>query len=330
MREINKYYFSQRGLKLDEGIGAKEGRKSEISTLMAVSYDFGILLKDLTVKRLSLKERNIALNMAKYLITEIELFDKFERHKKLPYVRLSRVFKLNKKAVEELSDYILIYTLIFSNPELCYLQQGLFVKEKENAEAKEVVELIDMSSKDEFKGIILQKGKKSSIILTSEGEFLKVKNTEEELEAGDITKAEISRGFARYKKLAGIVAVIMLALTIGGYFLYTKPHSTVVVNTTSKIIYTINKGQRIVEANSQTSKGKTLIETISPVDKKLDKMVIETLKYAVENEMLPKDGIIINISGNNLEYGSLQETQSYVNENNITVYINNNGNEQKL
>lgn len=330
MRNINKYYFSQRQLKLDDGIGANEGRKFEISKLIEISYEFGILLKDLTIKRFTIKERNIALNMAKYLITEIELFDKFEKHKKLPYARLSKVFKVNRNVLESLADYIIIYTLILSNPELCYLQQGLFIKEKENSEAKEVVELIDVSSRNEFKGILLQKGRRKSIILNSEGEFLKVKNSYEEADIGEVITSELAKSFNDYKKYVIIATIMTLSIAIGSYFIYMKPHSTVVVNTTSKMVYTINKWQRVVEANSQTTKGKTLIETISPIDKNLDIMIKETIKYAVENEMIPKDGIIINISGNNLEYGSLKETQSYIKENSIVVYINNNGNEQKL
>lgn len=329
MRDINKYYFSQRKLKLDDGENASEGRKGEIIKLASLSYEYGVLFKDLTFRRLTLRERNIAINMAKYLITEFEVFNKFEEHKKLPLNRLSRVFKLNKKTVEEMADYIIVYTLIYSNPDFCYLQQALLLKEKENESAKEVVELIDVSQDDILKGVAIQSGRKSTIIMTSEGEFLNI-NNENSIDIGFVASGSLHKGISYYKKHIALAILGVILVCIGGYFFYTRPTSTIVINTTSNIMYTINKGDRVIEAKSPTDKGKELIKNLSPIDKNIDEIVIETLKYAVEKNMYPEEGIIINVSGENLDYSALDQTKEYIKENNIIVYINNNGNEQKL
>ncbi|MGL4772167.1 MAG: anti-sigma factor domain-containing protein [Clostridium sp.] len=328
MSKINKYYFSERPGIIDLSEKAIIARNDEINKFSNILYDYGILIKDLPIEKLKKRDRDRILNAAYFIVRDIKAFDILQQKKQVPMKLVCRAIRVNPDYFKQFRDYIIAYTIILSNPEFKYIQDLLMIREKENERAKEVVELIGEEGITTLTGVVLQKGKRSSIILTTQGEFVKINNGDGDV--GSVATGERVRGIGHYKVhiLIGILAVALIGGLI--FFKYTSVHATVTVNTTSQIVYGVNNNNKIVEAKSKTSKGKELIENILPLDNKFDGVIRDTIKYANENSMIPKDGIIINISGKYLEYGILQDTKAYIEENNINVMINNNGNEQKL
>ncbi|MGL5150302.1 MAG: anti-sigma-I factor RsgI family protein [Clostridium sp.] len=313
---------------IDSSEKAIIARQHEIREFSESLYKYGILLKDLPLIKLKKKDRDRALNAAYFIIQDINAYDALENKKTIPVGLVSRGIKVNSSFIEDFKEYIIAYVLILSNPSMKHLQDMLLIREKQGDTNKEVVELLEVSINTKKTGVIVHKGKKLSIILTPQGEFVKIKS--DIYEFGGVGTGEENQGLRKYKIhiSAAIGAIIIIAGLL--FINYNRENLTITVNTTSSIVYEVNGNNKIISAKSQPSKGKTLIENISPLDKGVDKVIKETIKYANENNMIPKDGIVINVSGDSLKYGLLNDVKEYISENNITVLINNNGNERKL
>ncbi|MCR6514767.1 hypothetical protein M4I33_07715 [Clostridium sp. LY3-2] len=128
--EKNKYSFSEDSPALfavGESIDA--ARRKQINEIINELYDYKVLLKDLVVLEPSIKQRNIILNLALYITSNLEILEKFQKDKELPIRELRRTTFISKSFVERWNDYLIAYIVIFANPYYKLVQDYLRITE---------------------------------------------------------------------------------------------------------------------------------------------------------------------------------------------------------
>ena len=71
-----------------------------------------------------------------------------------------------------------------------------------------------------------------------------------------------------------------------------------------------------------------LVEETNLLDQKLDRAIYKIIEYANENEMVKSTGI--TVTGKELRYNSLPETEEYIYKKDLKVRFNNSGREHKV
>ncbi|GAA0078193.1 hypothetical protein UT300005_25710 [Clostridium sp. CTA-5] len=322
----SKYTFSSIPSMILIGDRAEENRNKQINLFLKEISLYKILIKDLVNYPPTEKQKNIILNISYYIVQDNEWGEIIERKKDLPISKLSKQLKIKEEFLKKWRDYILVYYTIFLNPEHKCIQDYFRIEETKNA-----VKSINVRKKANlYRGIAIKSFKRSSCILTSTGDFIKIK-TNREIRVGEEASGQEKRTLKHYRVHISIMAFILIFLGLGLYNYYSKVKSTVIINTTSTIKLEANFLDKVIYAYSPTDKGKKLIVETNLLNKNVDIAIKEILENAFENNMIPQqDKMFITISGKTLEYGTLKETSKFANENNISILINNGGNQHKL
>lgn len=378
--EKNKYSFSEDSPALFAvGESIDEARRKQINEIINELYDYKVLLKDLVVLEPSIKQRNIILNLALYITSNLEILEKFQKDKELPIRELRRTTFISKSFVERWNDYLIAYIVIFANPYYKLVQDYLRITEngqiieieeveevketyesdnkvvsldvekkeedkdsEESEEAKEEIdETLDNDTSSDFdnvisitkgmenKGMVLSLTKRSMYLLTSVGEFKKVKRDKD---------SKVGReGFGTKKKSLKdfkIPIAIVILLIITGvsvfYHQYKKIDSTILIKTTSQVKLDVNPFGRVIYIYSSTDRGKEMLNEVGGLNEDFDEVLRNVLKYSKDNGMVPEGRIFVSITGDPIKYGMLEKTGRYIIDNKIELVINNAGTEHKL
>ena len=326
--EYEKYKFSTKpttSLALDDIV---EKREEEIERLKEDLLNYKILIKDLTYYETSYAMRNKLLNIAYFIIEDVELFDYLTTTKKFPINRLLKRTPVNKEFYQTWRQYIVAYVVILSNPNYKYLQDYLQVEEASQITATE--EIIQYNKEEEeHRGILLYKGINYVIVLTSKGEFIKLKY-KKDTRIGEEFIGKESFSLKKYKLQLSIIASIVAILLIIGAFQYKSTDKTIAIETTSLITLEVNRFDIIIDAYTKTEKGSNMLNTLNVNNTNIDKSIKEILKYAASNDMIPKTGIVITVTGRPLKYNALSTTESFIAEEGLQVKLNNSGDEHKV
>ena len=323
----NKYRFSSiKPLILisDEVI---EFRKQQITMFTSELLKYKVLVRDLVKDNVSYSIRNELLNIAMFITNDIELYDKFIKEEDIPVDAIHRATRIDSKYINKYREYIIAYTLILGNPNYKNLQD--YIEILENTEEDLGKDIIEYEEKIGFDGIVLDSNKKNAIVMTSLGEFKKLKLKESCFKGEEIKSVE-KKGLKDYKLYASIISIFTLIFVLSIIYKYNGVVSTVVVETTSPIKLEINGFNRVLNVSSSTEKGNTLITETSVLDNNVDEAICKIIEYANENEMVKDSGIVITITGKALKHNSLEETAEFVYKKDLKVRLNNAGSEHKL
>lgn len=325
--EYDRYKFSTKSpnnLALDDVV---EKREEEIDILKEELLNYKILIKDLIHDEPSYIVRNKILNIAYFIIEDVEIFDYLTKNKKFPLNRLVKSTPIDKEFYQTWKEFIVTYVVILSNPNYTYLQEYLQVVEAVNILGSD--EIIENNKEVEHRGLILLKGIKSAIIMTSKGEFIKVKAGKDNKIGEDYISKE-SFTFKKYKLQISILLSIILVIFTIGIFQYRSLDKTIVVETTSEITLEVNKFNKVINSYTATEKGNIMLNKLDLNNLDIDYAVMGILNYAINNEMVPDTGILITITGKALGYNDLEETEKFIEEQGLQVKLNNSGQENKV
>ena len=323
----NKYRFSSiKPLILisDEVI---EFRNQQIINLTSELLKYKVLVRDLVKDNVSYSIRNELLNIAMFITNNVELYDRFIKEEDIPVDVIRIAARVDSKYINKYRDYIIAYTLILGNPNYKNLQD--YIQIVENTEEDLGKDIIEYEEKMGHDGIVLESNKKNAIVMTSIGEFKKLK-LKEPCFRGEEIKAIEKKSLKDYKLYVSIISIFALIFVLSIIYKYNNVVSTVVVETTSPIRLEINGFNRVLDVSSSTEKGKTLIAETSVLDNNIDKAICKIIEYANENEMVKDSGIVITITGKALKHNSLEETADFVYKKDLKVRLNNAGSEHKL
>lgn len=322
----NKYVFTSIPAMLLIGDSAEDNRNQQISLFLNELNTYNVLLKDLVNFPLKESDRNIALNIAYYIIDNEELLKLVTRKKDLPISNLSKLTKIKRNYLEKFRDYILTYYIILINPNYKPIQDYFKIKLREENNAVSILN----KKQDICKGLVIKVLNKSAYIVTSKGEFLKVRTSSKE-SVGDICAGKERKGLRYYKIHISILLFILILIGSAIIIEYRMTQSILVIQTTSNIKIHVNKFNKVIYAYSPTDKGEELIENVNILNMNVDDAVADIFEYALNNEMLDlSKKTLITINGQPIKYGLLSKTNKVISENNIPIIINNAGNQQKL
>ena len=331
-----KYVFSSTPNMLLIGGKTDINRNKQIELFLKKLSLYNILLKDLINYPPKRKQRNIILNISYYILEDDNLRDCVERKKDLPIRNVCKKLDISDEFLRKWKEYILFYYIIFSNVDYKFIQEYLKIEEKSN----NVVNLNNVKKTEFFRGIVLKSLNSSAYILTSSGEIIKIK-CDKNTKIGQEISGQQKKSFRNYKIY---FCILIFLIMITGMFLYSyyyKSKSTIIVNTTSSIKLECNFLNKVIYSYSETEKGTNLIISTDILHKNIDEAIKEILDYAINNKMIPTDNkILITVNGETLKYGTLKDTSKFLNEINeknksenksqISVLINNGGNQHKL
>lgn len=324
----DKYKFSYMSPLTLVGDDVVEERREQIVALIDELIVYSVVLKDLTYIEAPYNIRNELVNIALYIVSNIELYEEFIEKKELPISKVIKAIAKPRKFIEEYKEYIITYLIILGNPSYKLIQDYLRVVE-ENKKLENSSNITAFSENDNTRGMILVKNKRDAIVITSIGEFKKVRIIEEAA-IGEEVEGYKRKSLKDYKMQVSLLSIlIIITLTLGVYN-YNKTVTTVVVDSASIVKLDVNFLGRAVRVNLDKSISSESIGKDEILDRDLDTVLYKVLKYYNENDMLLSNKVIVTISGKSIEYGVLKETQKYVKEKSIDIRINNNGMEQKL
>ncbi|WP_252229879.1 anti-sigma factor domain-containing protein [Clostridium sp. ZBS15] len=331
-----KYVFSSTPNMLLIGGKTDINRNKQIELFLKKLSLYNILLKDLINYPPKEKQRNIILNISYYILEDDNLRDSVERKKDLPIRNVCKNLDVSDEFLRKWKEYILFYYIIFSNIDYKLIQEYLKIEEKSN----NVINLNNVKKTEFFRGIVLKSLNSSAYILTSSGEIIKIK-CDKNTKIGQEISGQQKKSFRNYKIYFCILIVLIMIIGMSLYSHYYNSQSTIIVNTTSAIKLECNFLDKVIYSYSETEKGTKLIISTDVLHKDIDESIKEILDYAINNEMIPTDNkILITVNGEALKYGALKETSKFLNEINeknksenksqISVLINNGGNQHKL
>ncbi|NFN18064.1 anti-sigma factor domain-containing protein [Clostridium botulinum] len=311
-------------------------RNKQIESCLKRLPAYNILLKDLINYPPKEKQRNIILNISYYILEDENLRDSVERRRELPIRNVCKKIDISEEFLRTWKEYILFYYVIFSNENYKLIQEYLKIEEKSN----NVATLNNIKKTEFFRGLVLKSLNNSAYILTSNGELIKIK-CDKNIKIGQEISGQQKKTFRYYKIHVCILIFLIMIMGMSLYSHYCKPQSTIIVNTTSAIKLECNFLDKVIYSYSASEKGRKLIISTDVLHQDIDESIKEILDYAINNEMIPSDNkILITVNGETLKYGILKETSKYLNEVNeknksenksqISVLINNGGNQRKL
>ena len=322
-----KYVFSSTPSMLDVGEEAERKREKQINLLLEELNDYTVVLKDLIIYKPTTKDKNLLLNVAYFIISNVELLDVFREKKEIPINKISKFTKIPQDFLVKWNDYIIMYCLILSNPEYALIQDYLKIEYLENY--TEVLNH-EENKKDKLeKGLVIKVNKKDDYILTSNGELFRVEKQNFE-KVGEEYRAKEKKGLKHFKLEIGAFLLLLVAIGFLIYKDYTNPVSTILIQSTSQIKIETNKYDKVVYAFAESEKGKAMLKHTDYLDENLDNVLEEFIEYANTHDMITEDGLVITVTGDPIKYGLLDKTGNYIVDNNVLVLINNSGVQQKL
>lgn len=326
----NKYKFSLKeplNLVKELNYGKEEEFREEIENLKMELEEYRVLLKDLDYDEPSYIDRNRILNIAYFIIEELEIFEYLIDKKKFPINGIMKRTPIKREFLEQWKCFIIAYVVLLSNPEYKKLQNYIKIVEADKITAiEEIKENVEVK---EHKGIIINKGFRSVSILTCKGEILRVKGTKEDEIGLEVVREKI-KTLKSYKLQISVLLSLVAVILIITIFRFNKIDRTVIIETTSTITLEVNSDDIVVNAYSRTEKGEKMLESLNLKRKKIDGSIKGVINYASENEMIPSSGIVVTVTGNPLKYGSLSKTEEFIKEKDLQVKFNNSGDENKV
>ena len=328
--EKNKYIFSNK-TKIRVVSKDKNQFNKEVIMLLKELKAFNIDLKKLVNKHIDINDKNIVLNIAMYISENVDLLDELKKVKDLPYKTIIMYSDIPKDFLGRWREYIIFYSILLNELKYKYLKSYLSIEKKEIEKKKEHLILIDKKEEKNplFRGIVLRDLKNASIVLTSKGEMIKLKNNEKTKLGDELTGREVLR-LRHYKKQIIIASLISAAIISISLLVYNYAYTTLVVRGTSEIKIDNNIFKRVVKATCPTSKGKELIFSTDLSNKKIDYAVKDIIEYMNKNKMIEKNKVVIFINKNRLKKNDLILTEQYVANKKIKVLVNNCGKEENF
>lgn len=323
----NKYVFSSLPLMFVIKGNNNLDRKKQIDLFLQELLSYDVIFKDLVNYPLKEKERNLALNLACYIIQDEELSKAFFNKEKLPIKKLSIKTKVSKSLIEKYCEYIIAYYFILSSEDYKIIKDFMKIEIRQEENSTDA----DRKKSKLHRGLVIKKSKKSLYIFTSDGRFMKVKSKQGEVEVGEICEGKELKKLTDFKIHISIFLIILLCIASAVVVEYRRVENFIVVQMTSSIKLHVNSFGKIIYVYSSTQKGREIMDEIDIENRDFDYGISKILEAGIEKNMIINGRkVYMTISGKSIQYGRLSKTNKVIIENNIPILINNAGNEQKL
>jgi hypothetical protein len=311
------------------------------------SLQISLYLKELTLYHTSLaqlikhtpsdKIRNELLNIAIICSQDVAFYESIRNNRNLPLKKLSDFTYKSRQFIEKWQYYILAYFILLSSDNYINIRGYLNIRDSSvKKEANNITSLQALNSsaseKNKFTGIILKAMKNSAIILTAQGNYVKISPHESSrCLVGSICTGKIKRDLWYFRYPIFIALIILFLSLLLGVRTYLKPARTILINGNSSIKIKSNAWDKVVEIKPLSANGEKITESLSLFNKSIDSSIYTILKSAYDKQIINENTpITIFISGSKKETPDLNKSSEYILDNKLKISINNNGIEHKI
>jgi len=139
-------------------------------------------------------------------------------------------------------------------------------------------------------GIVMEKSHGKLIVVTREGQFLKVKSTDNTIEIGQeiIINNKINSNYSLVKRVASIAAVFIILISGGyGVYGYYNPFGYINVDINPSVELTYNLYRRVINVKGLNEDGKQIVESIQDYkNKSIDSIVNKIVDNAINDKYI--------------------------------------------
>lgn len=297
----------------------KEEKLVEIDRYLKTLSSYTISLSSLSAVLSTRAERTLHLNLAMILLSEEKLLAKTKELKRIPLKVFSNLVEEPIHELKKAEKVILAYALLLEVDAFPMLRKILcFSTGKE-----EKTTPIDGR---ELMGLALKRSAGFAYILTSDGQFAKIRDKE-------TPRGEVAFGSKVWKKpnlLKPLLFLLVLAIPLGFYYssLQKEVERIVIVKASGEVTLKFNTFGDLIEAFGNNATGKVFIGKARFSEKDLDAVVGEIIEQAYITETIRERSTIeILISGKPLEktYFHQGATKDRIESYQIEAKINDNG-----
>jgi len=186
-------------------------------------------------------------------------------------------------------------------------------------------------------GVVLQIEKNKAILMTSSGEFTKVKISSKAPNIGDTYTGKVFKENNFIKYATAVACLFFMFLTGGGAYAYYSPVASAEVTINPSLELKLNRFDRIIKCTPLNKDGEILLSHLNikntTVNEGLSQIVEEAKKENFINDNYVKSGktISINVKSDSKKKNlNLSKFESSLAKNNLNVNINNNGKETTI
>lgn len=315
----NRYVFLEKPTMQVLHKEENEIRAFQIKGYLEKLKEFNIHVNSLTKTQHEKKDRSLMLNLALILVSEKKLWEKTLEDKRIPLKTFSRIVEEPVFELKEWQDHILAYALLLEEEKYPligkYLHYG--ASDKDDSFLRDANINMGLS--------LLTKGR-SSYILTSQGQFLKIRT--EDIPSGHMASGKIQR-----KKLHMVTPLIVLLLTaalLGGLYvnLSGRVSQTIILKAVGEVKMDFNPWGNVVNVIGINTAGRNFVEGAEFEDKDVDTVLAEIIEQAYITEIIrEKEEITVLISGEFLpeDFFKSGKTHDRIVSYQLNAKINNNG-----
>ncbi len=298
-------------------------KNNELRTLQIEAYlmelkEFRIPIGKLAENQYDTKRRNLMLNLALILLSEKKLWEKTLEDKKIPLKPFSRIVEEPIFELEDMQNQILAYALLFRDDLYPLIRKYLHY----GAQAKDESPLKDADNT----GIPLKRRGKTTFILTSQGQFMKIRV--QEASSGYVASGKNVR--KKPNLIKPLILLLLLSLLLGSVYisLSKRISQTIIVKAVGEVKMNFNTWGDMVNVIGINTSGKVFVEGAEFVDKDVDTVLAEIIEQAYITETIKEQAeITILVSGEFLpeDFFKSGKTHDRILSYQLNAKINNNG-----
>jgi len=294
-------------------------RAEEIDGYISELKTFSLNLEKLVQAQPDKHERSLILNLALILSSEEKLWEKVLENRRIPFNTFSKLVEEPVFELKKWHDYILSYSILLRGDKYPLIRRYLQYDLREKEDAFPI-------DSDAHSGLALKKRGSYAYILTSQGQFMKVKDEGNSI--GDVTSGKKAR--KKLNLLKPLIAVLMAALLLGLVYqnIAGKVDRTIIIRAEGEIKMDFNPLGDLVHISALNTRGQELIAKSDLEEKDIDSVLAEIIEQAYISETIKeRDEIIILVSGEFLpeDFFKSGKTRDRILSYQLDCKINNNG-----
>lgn len=294
-------------------------RAQEIEAFLKELKSFGISLRKLSEMNLTKKERSLSLSLALILVEEEKIWEKMQVNRRIPLKALSRLVEEPEFELKKHHDQILAYSLLLKKDKYPLIRRYLMYDFKEKEDSFPV----DTSLKS---GLALAKSGKNLYILTSQGQFMKIRDEGHPL--GDVASGQRTRKRPNFvRPLAILIILAVLSGIVYSHMNGIVSH-TIILKAEGEVKMDFNTWGNMIRITGINSTGRSLVEKSEFQKEDLDTVLAEILEQAYITETIKeRSEVTILISGEPLpeDFFKSGKTHDRILSYGLDCKINNNG-----
>lgn len=267
-----------------------EKRQEEALAFEKELKGFGVKLSRLTEAIPPKHTRDLLLSLAMLFLTEAPLVEKFQKEGRFPLKKVSKQVQIPEFDLAPWVGYLTAYVLLLS-PNRYPLLARILQQDKASEAGEQPLPL-----NASYTGVPLRSWGSGSLILTGQGEFVKVK-AKVEGGAPVVTGQKAPRRF-RWERPFAALLLLTLLLYGGTRALTHQVDRSVVIMASGEVKADFNRFGHLVGIVGLNNQGKVFVQRAKFTAKDLDSVVAGILEEAYISESIrERDEVTLLISG---------------------------------